>query len=213
MKATIVSTYNEHVRPKLPVTADTKTVSSIEIVSLRYRRHRLDTLVPVPTPYDRYLKERNIALIRDAVEPADVGVSIGGGYGVTAIALSEFVDNLHVYEGSTDLVKQIERNLAANDVTAHVKEAIVGEAVDIDGESSAETVSPKDLPEADVIEMDCEGAELSILANITEPPPSSLSSRHTPPTGHRPTTSSNCWRGWATPSTGRWLTPSMETSS
>jgi hypothetical protein len=170
MKARVVSIYNDLVRPRLPATADTKAVEGIEVVSRRYRRHRLDTIVPIPTPYELYLKERNIELIREAVNVTDTGISIGGGYGVTAIALSERVDTLHIFEGSTDLIGEVEKNLTANNVDAQLHETIVGEAIAIDGRTTSSTISPSDLPDAGVIEMDCEGSEISILDGITKPP-------------------------------------------
>ena len=170
MKKLIVQTYNEFVRPRLPTTGDRKSVSGIELASDKYRRHVFDDFIPIPTPYEQYLKERNIALIREEVNTADVGVVIGGGYGVTAVALSEFVDELHIYEGSTDLINEIEENLTANNATAKIHAKIVGEAIDIDGSISTETISPRELPPANVVEMDCEGAEMSILPEITNFP-------------------------------------------
>jgi hypothetical protein len=170
MKKLIVSAYNNFVRPRLPTTGDRKYVSGIELVSEKYRRHVFDEFIPIPTPYEQYLKERNIALIREEVNTADVGISIGGGYGVTAVALSEFVHELHIYEGSTDLINEIEKNLTANNTTANIHAKIVGEAIDIDGNVSTESISPRELPLADVVEMDCEGAEISILPEITNIP-------------------------------------------
>lgn len=170
MKSHIVSTYNDRIRPRLPATDETKSVAGIEITSERYRRHWFDEFVPIPTPYERYLKHRNVQLIRDGVKPAEVGISIGGGYGVTAAALAEQVKSLHVYEGSMELIEEIKRNFDANGIEATVHEAIVGEAIVVDGTPSAKVISPSSLPDADVIEMDCEGAEIPILSAITSPP-------------------------------------------
>jgi hypothetical protein len=74
-----------------------------------------------------------------------------------------------VYEGakrSADRVSAVtERNGVSGRV--NVEHAVVAQGDNLSGSAGgADTVSPTDLPECDVLELDCEGAELEILRRM-----------------------------------------------
>lgn len=59
-----------------------------------------------------------------------------------------------------------------------VDHSIVGEAHFVESSGSADVVEPSDLPQCDVIEMDCEGAELNILSNLEMSPEKMIIETH-----------------------------------
>lgn len=114
--------------------------------------------------------------IRNHVEEGDTVVIVGGGWGVTATKAAEQVGNngsVTVFEGSSEGVDRTRRTAKLNGVSdiVDVRHAVVGPAVDVwGGEEEASQVRPEDLPECDVLELDCEGAEIDILNNMTITP-------------------------------------------
>ncbi len=72
------------------------------------------------------------------------------------------------FEGNSWNVSKIKGTAARNRLSGRltVKHAVVGEAIAVYGGSdqlASLVVSPTELPECDVLELDCEGAELPIL--------------------------------------------------
>ncbi len=62
----------------------------------------------------------------------------------------------------------IRQTFRRNKVDVDLRFAAVGEAIGVYGDGEvAPVVAPKDLPECDILEMDCEGAERIILAGMT----------------------------------------------
>lgn len=96
-------------------------------------------------------------------------VVIGGGLGVSAVVAAHAADTVTVYEGGIEIADQVRETARLNRVedAVSVTEAIVAEDRDVYGESITETtVSPADLEACDVLEMDCEGAEIPILQGM-----------------------------------------------
>ena len=74
-----------------------------------------------------------------------------------------------MYEGGLEPAELVRETARLNRVwdTITVKEAIVAEDRDVYGEKITETtINPSELIDCDVLEMDCEGAELPILENL-----------------------------------------------
>lgn len=130
-----------------------------------------------------YEKEEVDGLRRHTSEGDDVLV-IGGGYGVTTVVAAEEVGksgSVLTYEASRDCFEKVGRTVEHNEMEDHVEvhHAIVGEATDLRGEAGdAEIVAPTELPEADILEMDCEGAELIILEQMSIKPRTILVETH-----------------------------------
>lgn len=112
--------------------------------------------------------------LRKYVKYGDRVVVVGGGWGVTGtIAARQAGDkgNVLIFEGSEEMVSNTRTTLEINGMgrIAEVRHAIVGEEVSLAGDSTGESaayVDPKELPECDVLELDCEGAEITILENM-----------------------------------------------
>lgn len=118
-------------------------------------------------------EEELLETLRTNVSPDDSVVIVGGGWGVSAVTAAERGATVTVYEPSNEQVKRVRETAAINDVAESitVRHAKVGETGEVWGESSASVVSPSDLPKCDLLELDCEGAELEILRAITIQPP------------------------------------------
>lgn len=121
-----------------------------------------------PTSKERY-KKGNTDCIDHCVQTGDIIVVIGGGYGVTGIRAAEQVGpdgHVHIYEGSREQIKYIKFAVREHgfEDRCTVHHSIVGENIDVyDGMGDPEIVVPGSLPACDVLELDCEGAEFSIL--------------------------------------------------
>lgn len=107
------------------------------------------------------------------VRPGDRVVVVGGGVGVTAtVAALQSAPSGRVdcFEGGREGARLVavtaRRNGVADRLTVH--HAIVARAIAVYGtESTSPVVPPSALPDCDVLELDCEGAEVDILQNMT----------------------------------------------
>ena len=107
--------------------------------------------------------------LRRHAKYGDNVVIVGGGLGTsTVIAARQVGDagSVTIFEGSEEMVYNVRSAARMNDVAdiVDVRHAVVSEAVSVRGESSCSTIiKPDELPDCDVLELDCEGAEISIL--------------------------------------------------
>lgn len=102
------------------------------------------------------------------VKPGDSVVVVGGGWGVSAIHASrntEDTGSVIVFEGSKEMISRVRETLKLNGVEDRVdlQNAVVGHDVDVWGEVTGDVVHPTDLPECNVLVLDCEGTEMEIL--------------------------------------------------
>lgn len=107
---------------------------------------------------------------------ADV-VLVGGGHGASAVCAARQVGptgSVRAYEASAPSVATCRDTLRLNQVEdrASCDHAVVGKAHHVRDEvGDAETLTGADLPPCDALVMDCEGAEVEILATLDEFPP------------------------------------------
>lgn len=122
--------------------------------------------------------------LRDVTQLGDSVVIVGGGWGVTAVIAARQAGRdgeVIVYEGSSENVDKVRATAELNSVSEQitVNHAIVGEKISLRGPAeNAEIISPKQLPECNVLELDCEGAEKVILDRITIRPRNILVESH-----------------------------------
>lgn len=120
----------------------------------------------------RNYKEANISALRDHVRPGENVVVIGGGFGVSAVVAARKTGEkgtVTVYEADSSRIENLKETININRVEniCRVKNCVVGHVIEVPGElDDAETVSVSDLPDCDVLEMDCEGAEGKIIENL-----------------------------------------------
>jgi hypothetical protein len=166
--------YKNYVRPALP-SIEPVVYAGIKIPLSRKmgdriiipKLYRPESFEDVPG-YEQGL----VLAMKDNAQPGDRVVVVGGGLGVTAaIAAIAVGENgcVECFEGDMSGVKAVTRTAALNglDGRLRVHHAVVGENVWVYGSSVlGTTVTPSELPQCDVLELDCEGAEIAILREM-----------------------------------------------
>lgn len=120
-------------------------------------------------------EQEAVKAIHRRVEDGDrVGI-VGGGRGTTTIhaaCAGGSEGSVVVYEAASDRIPLLEETAELNGVAdcVDVREGIVGPAELIWGDTSEKRIDPADLPEFDVLELDCEGAELEICEHLEHYP-------------------------------------------
>lgn len=149
--------YNRLIRERLP--RKRKVLNGVVT-----RKARLLDLTTVNNGYEGPL----IRYIRESVRADDTCLIIGGGWGVSAVAAARIGAEVIVYEGSLDQLTHVQDTLRLNGVQERVdlRKGLVSGEGEFYGERGAESVEPDNLPDADVLVMDCEGAELGIIRGL-----------------------------------------------
>lgn len=114
--------------------------------------------------------------IEQTIQPGDTVIVVGGGRGVSAVLAARSTGvsgDVSVYEGSKEqynlVCETVELNCLTNRIA--VEFAVVSEAVSLWGKGpQASVLDPADLPQCDVLVLDCEGAELNIVTDLTTYP-------------------------------------------
>ena len=134
-----------------------------------------DFLIPYPLEDIADYEQTLISALRSHVRLGDKVTIVGGGEGVTAVIAAMAAGetgSVVCFEGSSWGVQKIKATAARNNVSKRlrVEHAVVGEAISVYGgqdDHSKLIVSPAELPECDVLELDCEGSEIGILSDMT----------------------------------------------
>lgn len=157
--------YNEAVRPYLP--------SKIAVFNtVAARRVKLFDVTDEFPDYEATL----IDSIRASVEPGDDVVIVGGGWGVSSVVAARRAGpdgSVTAYEPVPERISHIAETVALNGVEDRIEvfQALVGPGVKVDGDPSfADRIAPADLPDCDVLVLDCEGAEAAVLRNAEVTP-------------------------------------------
>lgn len=110
----------------------------------------------------------SVGPLRKFVKAGDKMISVGGGYGVTAVVGAFQGAAVTVYEGGSDYADFVRKTALINGVADSIKviEGIVSESREVYGTPSSAKFSPGELPTCDVLELDCEGAEYAIISEM-----------------------------------------------
>lgn len=164
--------YNRYLRHRLP--SQTVAFNGVHVPA----NHWFDSVAPFANNFpDRPTYEA--VLIQSLTKHANPGekvVIVGGGWGVSAVTAAKQVGEtgeVVVYEGSQEYMEYVEQTIRINDVTdiVSVRNRVVSHAVALRGdEGEAPQLAPEALPDCDVLELDCEGAELEILQSLDVTP-------------------------------------------
>lgn len=148
--------YNEAVRPFLP-----EKIGVMNGVPVRNRK--LLNRTDVDPNYGGAL----VAATREKVTDSDEIVVVGGGVGVSTVVGARHADHVTVFEAG-DRYETLCETVEINNVskTVDARKALVGPDISVTGTTAKQSVDPQDLPECDILELDCEGAELAILRNL-----------------------------------------------
>ena len=145
-------------------------------------------VLPIRYNYKRDRPNYESALVyglSKATLSGDRVLIVGGGYGITAVLaarLSQCKGRVTVYEASslqTEICKSVfNRNTESG--TISISNKVVGKAISVLGgiDDAVTTIAPQDLPECDVLQLDCEGAEHLILSSMTIRPRDVLVETH-----------------------------------
>lgn len=158
--------YWNKVRPQFPV-----RVGEFNGVAVPAKRLS-DSFLPWVKISDPNYESGLCELIDTRVSSGDDVVVVGGGWGVTAVKAARAVGSdgsVVVFEGGVDEVEQVAQTCVLNNVAdqVEIRHAIVGDEIALrsSGEN-AELVEPGELPECNILQLDCEGAELKILEEM-----------------------------------------------
>ena len=161
--ASLVQQYYDRFRPFLPRRKGT------------YHGYvaRDDRLLDLTTSRPDY-KEGLVRALR-RIAPGRTVCIVGFGRGITSMIATETgAKSVTSYEASREMVKIGLESFRINNVSANaltVNHALVGSAVDIYGSpEGAASVSPDDIDPKEVLVLECEGSELSILRGLSRLP-------------------------------------------
>lgn len=155
---TVQSVYNRFVRPHLPYKLSTHN-------GITARGAKLFDFTDRFPEYEAAI----IDALRERVRDGDDVVVVGGGFGVSSVVAARQTGasgSVTTYEGGAQQYDIVQETLDMNGVDdrVSVEHAIVGSAVSLyNPPGDAGVVDGSDLPACDVLEMDCEGAEVDIL--------------------------------------------------
>lgn len=161
-RGTVQRAYNRLVRPHLPYKLSTHN-------GVTARGAKLFDFTDRFPDYEAAI----IDALRTRVKEGDDVVVVGGGFGVSSVVAANQTGptgTVRTYEGGAEQVDLVTETLEMNDVADRVtvEHAIVGDAVSLyTPPGDAAVVDGPDLPACDVLEMDCEGAELEILRSLS----------------------------------------------
>jgi Methyltransferase small domain len=114
-----------------------------------------------------------VAGLKETVRPGDSVVIVGAGLGVTAVVAALRAGpsgTVHCFEGSKKYVGLAQQTAARNQITnINIHHAVVAQLIaSFDGVAHdlGPALPPSQLPPCNVLEMDCEGAEVEILREM-----------------------------------------------
>lgn len=113
-----------------------------------------------------------VSRLRSQVVPGETVVIVGGGWGVSTVVAAEEVGeggSVHTFEASSEYAEYTRETTRLNSVADRctVTTAVVSNTISTRGDTESDVVvSPAELPDCDVLELDCEGAELEILRQL-----------------------------------------------
>lgn len=107
-------------------------------------------------------KQALVDAVREAVEPGDRVVVVGGGRAVVAVHAARCGGIVTVYEAGDAALRVTESAAALNDAAFTARAAVVGEPGIVNGTTAPRRIDPATL-QGDVLVLDCEGAERDIL--------------------------------------------------
>lgn len=124
-----------------------------------------------------------ILSIYDYISDGDYVEVVGFGRGVTSTHIFwAGASSVKGYEAASNMIEKGIDTVDRNYGTLHeldVMHAVVGDPIDVYGDfSTADIISPSELSDADVLVLDCEGAELSILSNLGTYPKTIICESH-----------------------------------
>lgn len=167
--------YYEWIRPHVP--KQTRTIEFNQIETKSDDICWLDLFIPFYDPpwytvSDPEYEAAAINALRKQVNPGDTTMVVGAGLGITA-AVAAFQSgpdgSVIAFEGAKERFQDAYRTIKHNDLNDRISihHGIVADAGKLYGSNKgSDIIKISDLPDCDVLEMDCEGAEELIIPNL-----------------------------------------------
>ncbi|MDL0136571.1 hypothetical protein PNP85_13175, partial [Halobacterium salinarum] len=164
--------YNNTIRSHLPI------------------KYRLLAGVAVPdaplldfTADKREYKKGLMSAIVDGLEEGNRVDLVGFGRGVSTVrAFDAGAEHVTAYEAAEEMISLACKTVDVNrpfDPQLSVEQAIVGDPIEVYGDdSNASVQKPENLSDADVLILDCEGSELSIIDDLGSYPRTIICETH-----------------------------------
>lgn len=164
--------YRHTLRTVLPKT-HFRTDNGVRVERIPFVDLYLSSIFPAVWATKPDYEQGLVSAHQTLTRPGDSVVIVGGGNGVTAVRAATVVGeagHVRIFEGGREAVEKIRDVTRWNGVTdrCEITHAIVGRERDVYGGdvAGADLVAPGELPECDVLELDCEGSEIDIVRNL-----------------------------------------------
>jgi hypothetical protein len=112
-----------------------------------------------------------LAGLSETTRPGDNVVVVGGGLGVTVVVAALRTGasgTVQCFEGSAQYAELIRQTAARKRITnVSVHHAVIAKSMHVNSGHVGPILAPSQLPSCDVLELDCEGAEVQILQEMT----------------------------------------------
>lgn len=170
--------YDHFIRPLLP-----RRTVSYNGVPVR-AAHLGDNLIPWHEMDIPGYEDALVRGIRQHAKEGDSVVIVGGGWGISTVVAANQVGEsgtVTTFEGSYEAAKKVTETASLNHIIDQVaiQHAIVAQALSLRGsEGGAKIISPEELPECEILVLDCEGAELSIIEEMSINPKTIIVETH-----------------------------------
>lgn len=121
-----------------------------------------------------------IEAIEHHINPGDIVTLVGAGRGVSSVRIAQQGATVHAYEAAKQMIPVAKETVETAGFSDQLifYYATVGEAIDVYGSEFGPSLEPRLLGTNDVLVMDCEGAELSILKGLGSYPETVLVETH-----------------------------------
>lgn len=171
--------YRNTFRQFMPKSGKYQKYNSIAVEEKRIGDDLLNVLPDNPSYEGQFVE-----YIREYVGEGDSVVIIGGYYGVSTIAAATQSGNggsVITFEATPEGADRVRKTARFNDVeqSVTVKAASVGPIYNPKGRSPGDDkIPPSELPDCDVLAIDCDGCELDVLNNIEITPQTIIVEHH-----------------------------------
>jgi len=131
----------------------------------------------------RKFKPEGVETVQEYIQPNDHVVEVATGHGVFSLICSVNGATVKSYEHDPSQIEDAKRlhKLIGVDDTIEIIQGFVCEPEDCPPTvPDSDCVTPSELPESDVLLLDCEGAELQIIASVEPRPPLVIVETHPP---------------------------------
>ena len=128
-------------------------------------------------------KKGLMSAIAEGVEQGDQVDLVGFGRGVSTVRTFDAgAEHVTAYEAAEEMITLAEKTVNVNrpfNSQLTIEQAIVGDPIEVYGDdSNASIQDPKNLCDADVLILDCEGSERSIIENLGNYPKTIICETH-----------------------------------